>query len=52
MTTLQPNTNNGLESTNNDLKNSFTYRDRLPMNEFLQLTLKMVSKWAHDQNSE
>jgi hypothetical protein len=38
-----PSSNNALESTNNDIKNSFTFRERLPMNEFLELLLKIVN---------
>ena len=47
-----PSTNNALESTNNDIKNSFTFRERLPMNEFLQLVLKIVNKWSEDRNGK
>ena len=46
-----PSTNNALESINNDIKNSFTFRARLPMNEFLELCLRLVRKWSEDRNS-
>ena len=45
-----PSSNNALEGTNNDIKDSFTFRERLPMNEFLELLLKIVRKWAEDRD--
>ena len=38
--------------TNLDIKNSYTFRERLPMNEFLPLLLKLVKNWSIDRNIE
>jgi hypothetical protein len=45
-----PSTNNGLEGTNNDIKNSYTFRERLPMNEFLVLMLSIAKTWSLQRN--
>jgi hypothetical protein len=44
-----PSSNNALEATNKDIKDSFTFRERLPMNEFLELLFKIVRKWSKDR---
>ena len=45
-----PSTNNALEATNNDIKNSYTFRERLPLGEFLVLCIRMVEKWSQDRD--
>ena len=37
-----PGSNKLLEETNKDIKDSFTFREGLPMNEFLELLFKIV----------
>ena len=46
-----PSTNNALEATNNDIKNSHTFRERLPLAEFSVLCIKIVEKWSKDRDA-
>ena len=41
--------NNGLESNNRWIKEDFTFRERLPMNQFLPCLLRMVEAWSRDR---
>ena len=41
-----PSTNNGLESTNAVIKNQFTWRNRLALNQFFSVVLKIVESWS------
>ena len=45
-----PSTNNGLESTNAQIKKSHTFGERMPMNLFLSCMLKMVEEWSIKRN--
>ena len=42
-------TNNGLESNNRWIKEDFTFREKLPMNQFLPCILRMVETWSRDR---
>jgi hypothetical protein len=44
-----PSSNNALESTNKQIKDSFTFRNRLPMMQFLELLVSIVTKWTQDR---
>ena len=45
-----PSTNNGNEGTNQDIKDSYTFRERLPLNQFLALMLNIAKSWSIDRN--
>jgi hypothetical protein len=42
-----PSTNNGLESTNSAVKREHTFRERLPLGQFLCVVTEMVEKWSN-----
>ncbi|XP_043210565.1 uncharacterized protein LOC122375318 [Amphibalanus amphitrite] len=43
-----PSTNNGLEAFNGEIKKQHTMRERLPVGQFLVLSLTMVRHWSRD----
>ncbi|RNA08943.1 hypothetical protein BpHYR1_020504 [Brachionus plicatilis] len=45
-----PSTNNALEATNNLIKNESTFRELLPMNEFLSCVEEFVTNWSKDRD--
>ncbi|CAF0764771.1 unnamed protein product [Brachionus calyciflorus] len=45
-----PSTNNSLESTNNVIKNEGTFRELLPMNEFLSCVQEFITNWSKDRD--
>lgn len=49
---LGPSTNNGLESTNNVIKNENTFRQRLPLAKFLDVSINIVNRWSKERNPE
>jgi len=42
----QPSTNNGLESTNANIKKEHTLRERLPVGQFLNGAVTLVEGWS------
>jgi hypothetical protein len=44
-----PSSNDELESTYKQIKDSFTFRNGLPMMQFLELLMKIVTKWTQDR---
>jgi hypothetical protein len=46
-----PSTNNALESTNRYIKENGTFRERMPMNKFLEYLLDQVFDWSYERDS-
>ena len=44
MSTKCPSTNNGLESTNSWIKRHHTFGQRMPLNQFVEAMMRMVSE--------
>ena len=44
-----PSSNNALEATNLDIKDSFTFRERLSMEQFFPLLFRIILKWSEDR---
>lgn len=42
-----PSTNNGLEATNGVIKSEHTLRERLPVGQFLNCVVDIVTEWSH-----
>ncbi len=38
------------EGVNGDIKDSYTFRERLPLNQFLALMLNIAKNWSADRN--
>ncbi|RMZ99696.1 hypothetical protein BpHYR1_008019 [Brachionus plicatilis] len=47
-----PSTNNGLESTNRTIKDEGTFRDRLPLHDFIKVIVPFVKDWSSDRIPE
>jgi hypothetical protein len=47
-----PVTNNALEATNNVIKNEQTFRERMPLSDFLDLMFNIVKTWSDERNQE
>jgi len=47
-----PSTNNALESTNNIIKNEGTFREQLPMLDFVKFVERFVTEWSKDRDSK
>ena len=45
-----PSTNNGIESTNAVLKRDYTFHERLPVGQFLNLAADVVQRWSEVRN--
>ena len=45
-------TNNGLESINGVIKDQNTYRDRLPLAQFLDVAVDLVRNWSKERDPE
>ena len=45
-----PSTNNALEATNRVIKDQKTFRNRLPLSQFLQLAIDIVYGWSFDRD--
>jgi hypothetical protein len=44
-----PSHNNGVESNNNDIKRTFTQRNRLVVNHYIQRCINMIRNWSKDR---
>ena len=49
---LGPSTNNGLESTNNVIKQENTFRKRLPLAKFLEVSKSIVNRWSKERDPD
>ena len=47
-----PSTNNGLESINNQIKATGTFRKRLPLNQFIDVMFRLVEEWSMERQPE
>lgn len=45
-----PTSNNGLESTNKSIKKEHTFRQQLPIDEFLVVSESIVSRWSKERD--
>lgn len=47
-----PKTNNGLESINGTIKKEATFREKLPLRQFMQTMFDFIKGWSEDRNPE
>lgn len=47
-----PSTNNALEATNSTIKKEFTFRERLPLKQFIETAEEIVRRWSVERNPD